>query len=241
MELVTPEALGLDGGQLDRISEHLRRQYVDPGKLPGGITLVARHGQVCLLDIIGQRDLERGTPMTADTIFRIYSMSKPITSVAMMTLFERGLFALDDPVHRFIPSWRPLAVRKAGAFPLFETVPCERPMTIRDLLRLDVAKELTFSGRIVSGEEACQLGLVTRISVDPLADALAMAREIAGRSPDAIRAAKHLLEASWHADAPTGLGLEARLQSALIGSPNQVEAIRANFEKRPPVFVDPAA
>ncbi len=113
--------------------------------------------------------------------------------------------------------------------------------TIRDLLRLDVAKELTFSGRIVSGEEACQLGLVTRVSADPLADALAMAREIASRSPDAIRAAKRLFEVSWHADAHTGLGLEASLQSALIGSPNQVEAIRANFEKRPPKFVDPAA
>jgi CubicO group peptidase (beta-lactamase class C family) len=80
MELVTPEALGLHGGQLSRIGEHLQRQYVDPGKLPGTITLVARHGQVCLLDILGQRDLERGTPMTEDTIFRIYSMSKPITS-----------------------------------------------------------------------------------------------------------------------------------------------------------------
>ncbi len=135
MELVTPEELGLHSGQLARVGEHLRGQYLAPGKLPGSITLVARHGQVCLLDVAGQRDLERGTPMTADTIFRIYSMSKPITSVALMTLFERGLFALDDPVHRYIPSWRQLAVRKAGAFPLFETVPCERPMTIRDLLR----------------------------------------------------------------------------------------------------------
>lgn len=135
MELVTPEALGLHSGQLGRIGEHLRQQYIEPGKLPGSITLVARHGQACLLDIAGQRDLERGTPMTADTIFRLYSMSKPITSIALMTLFERGLFALDDPVHRFIPSWRGLAVRKAGAFPLFETEPCARPMTIRDLLR----------------------------------------------------------------------------------------------------------
>ncbi len=135
MELVTPDALGLDSGQLGRIGEHLRQRYIEPGKLPGSVTLVARHGQVCLLDVAGQRDLERGTPMSADTIFRIYSMSKPITSIAMMTLFERGLFALDDPVHRFIPSWRQLAVRKAGAFPLFATVPCARSMTIRDLLR----------------------------------------------------------------------------------------------------------
>jgi len=70
-----------------------------------------------------------------DTIFRIYSMSKPITSVALMMLYERGLFSLDDPVHRFIPEWRELAVRTAGAFPLFATQPCARPMTIRDLLR----------------------------------------------------------------------------------------------------------
>ncbi|TVS19119.1 MAG: crotonase/enoyl-CoA hydratase family protein [Gammaproteobacteria bacterium] len=113
--------------------------------------------------------------------------------------------------------------------------------TIRDLVRLDVVKELTFSGRIVSGEEACQLGLVTRVSADPLADALTMAQEIAARSPDAIRAGKQLLDASWHADAHSSLGLEASLQAALIGSPNQVEAIRANFEKRAPRFADPAA
>lgn len=113
--------------------------------------------------------------------------------------------------------------------------------TIRDLVRLDVAKELTFTGRIISGEEACALGLVTRLSADPLADALELAREIAGKSPDAIRAGKRLLEESWHADPHTGLGLEASLQGALIGSRNQVEAIRANFEKRPPEFEDPEA
>ncbi|PLW81318.1 serine hydrolase [Kineobactrum sediminis] len=135
MELVTPEALGLDSGQLARVGEHLRRNYIDADKIPGSVTLVARHGQACWLDVAGQRDLERGTAMAADTIFRIYSMSKPVTSVALMTLYERGLFSLEDPVHRFIPSWRNLGVRKAGAFPLFETVPCARPMTIRDLLR----------------------------------------------------------------------------------------------------------
>lgn len=112
--------------------------------------------------------------------------------------------------------------------------------TIRDAVRLDVIKELTFTGRIVKGEEAAELGLVTRVCDDPLTEALAMAREIAGKNPDAIRASKKLLEESWHADPHTGLGLEASLQTALIGSPNQVEAVKANFENRAPKFADPA-
>jgi enoyl-CoA hydratase/carnithine racemase len=111
--------------------------------------------------------------------------------------------------------------------------------TLRDVVALDVAKELTFTGRIVKAEEARALGLVTRISEDPLADALALAREIASKSPDAIRLGKQLLDDSWHADEATGLALEAKLQSRLIGSPNQLESIRANFEKRAPDFRDP--
>ncbi|MEH6584772.1 MAG: serine hydrolase domain-containing protein, partial [Halioglobus sp.] len=134
MELVQPESVGINSGQLSRVGEHLRRHYVDPGKIPGSIALVARRGQLCYLDIAGHSDLERGTPMAADTIFRIYSMSKPVTSVALMTLYEKGLFSLTDPVHRYIPSWRNLQVRKGGSLPLFETEPCKRPMTIRDLL-----------------------------------------------------------------------------------------------------------
>lgn len=132
-ELVTPESVGINAEQLSRVGEHLRKRYVEPGKIPGSITLVARRGQVCYLDTAGQRDMERGSVMAADTIVRIYSMTKPVTSVALMTLYERGLFSLDDPVHRFIPAWRKLRVRKAGSHPLFLTVPCERPMTIRDL------------------------------------------------------------------------------------------------------------
>jgi CubicO group peptidase (beta-lactamase class C family) len=134
MDIVTPESVGLDSAQLARVGEHLGKRYVEPGKIPGSITLVARGGQVCYLDVQGQRDRERGTPMTADSILRIYSMTKPVTSVALMTLYEQGLFSLDDPVHRFIPSWKNLQVYKAGTFPMFLTVPCQRPMTIRDLL-----------------------------------------------------------------------------------------------------------
>jgi enoyl-CoA hydratase/carnithine racemase len=110
--------------------------------------------------------------------------------------------------------------------------------TLRDVVSLDVAKELTFSGRVVSGIEAKELGLVTHVEDDPLAAAMRLAEEIAGKSPDAVRAAKRLFEESWHADARTGLALEAALQTELIGSRNQREAIMANFEKRSPEFKD---
>lgn len=108
--------------------------------------------------------------------------------------------------------------------------------TLRDLVPVDVAKELTFTGRVVSGEEAQSLGLVTRVAEDPLAAAMDMAREIAGKSPDAIRAGKQLLETAWHSDPAIGLELEESLQRALIGSDNQIEAVKANFEKRMPEF-----
>jgi len=112
--------------------------------------------------------------------------------------------------------------------------------TLRDLVPLDIAKELTFTGRILSGTEAKELGLVTHVVDDPLAAALALAREIAGKSPDAIRAGKKLLEESWRADERFGLELESKLQTDLIGSPNQVEAVKANFENRAADFTDPS-
>src|SRR5690606_14456353 len=105
--------------------------------------------------------------------------------------------------------------------------------------RLDVAKELTFTGRIVEGAEAVALGLATRVEADPRAAALALAREIAGRSPDAIRAGKQLLDASGLVTVAEGLALEEKLQRGLIGRPNRIEAVRANLEKRAPRFTDP--
>ena len=111
--------------------------------------------------------------------------------------------------------------------------------TLRDIVPLDVAKELTFTGRILDGPTAKQLGLVTHVSENPLEHAMELAAEIATKSPDAIRSGKRLLESAWHADARTGLELEAQLQAKLIGTENQVEAIRANFEKRAPEFKSP--
>jgi enoyl-CoA hydratase/carnithine racemase len=110
--------------------------------------------------------------------------------------------------------------------------------TLRDILPLDVAKELTFTARVLSGTQARDIGLVTHVADDPLAAAMELAGEIAGKSPDAVRAGKKLYEDSWHADARTGLEMESSLQTGLIGSPNQIEAIKANFENRAPEFAD---
>ena len=110
------------------------------------------------------------------------------------------------------------------------------------LLPIDVAKELTFTGRIVSGSDAFALGLVTRTSDDPLADALALAEEIAGRSPDAVRAAKRLYDETWvSADAAAALKRESELQVGLIGSPNQIAAVVAGMSGEKPVFVNPGS
>jgi enoyl-CoA hydratase/carnithine racemase len=112
--------------------------------------------------------------------------------------------------------------------------------TLRRLVPIDVAMELTFTGRQFSGSEAKELGLATRVSATPREDALALAAEIASKSPDAIRAAKKLFEDSWHAPTADGLRLEESLQRGLIGKPNQVESVKSNFEKRAARFQDPS-
>src|SRR5687768_14775784 len=130
---VKPEEVGLSSQRLDRIHAHFQR-YIDAGKLTGTLTLVARRGQIAYFEPQGHLELEHQRPMQRDAIFRIYSMSKPITTVALMMLYEQGLFQLDDPVQRFIPAWRDQQVYVSGEHPNFVTAPPERPMTIRDLL-----------------------------------------------------------------------------------------------------------
>lgn len=111
--------------------------------------------------------------------------------------------------------------------------------TLRHLVRLDVAKELAWTGRVVSGTEARELGLVTRVTEAPHEVALATAHEIAKKSPHAIRATKKLLNTAGVVSVADGLALEEELQRGLLGSPNQMEAVLANFEKREPKFRDP--
>ncbi|HXS61855.1 MAG TPA: serine hydrolase domain-containing protein [Streptosporangiaceae bacterium] len=125
---------GLDERQLTRITEHLQGRYIDAGRIAGCQIAVVRHGHVGYFRSFGARDLERSEPVEEDTIWRIYSMSKPITGVALMTLYERGLFSLTDPVSRFIPQWRDLQVKERADDGSERLVAPHRPMTVRDLL-----------------------------------------------------------------------------------------------------------
>ena len=134
MKVVNPESLGLDSTVLENIRKYLNDTYVEDGKYVGTMTLVSRKGEVAYLDSIGFMDRENAKPMQEDSIFRIYSMSKAITSIAIMQLFEKSKFRLDDPVYWYIPSWKNLRVYQSGIYPNFLTSRPKRHMTIRDLL-----------------------------------------------------------------------------------------------------------
>jgi len=129
MKTSTPEELGFSSERLDRIGTVMQR-YLDEGKLAGIVTLVARRGRVVHFARFGYQDIEAGKPMEFDTLFRIYSMTKPITSVALMMLFEQGLVRLADPVSRFIPEFKDIKVLGPNG-QLLDPV---REVTIHDLL-----------------------------------------------------------------------------------------------------------
>jgi CubicO group peptidase (beta-lactamase class C family) len=133
MELA-PKRAGFAPERINRITEHLEKNYIQPGKVVGCQTLVARHGHVAYFKSQGLMDRERRTPMADDTVFRLYSMTKPITSVALMTLYEQGHFQLNDPVSRFIPAWRGHKVWVSGEGASMETAAPARPMTMRNVL-----------------------------------------------------------------------------------------------------------
>lgn len=111
--------------------------------------------------------------------------------------------------------------------------------TLPRLVSIDVAKELTYTGRVFSGSEAQALGVVTRVEDDPLAAAQTLAAEIASKSPDAIRGAKRLYDESWTGLPAETMALEAEIQRRLIGSPNQLAAVAAGMTKQPAEFTDP--
>src|ERR1700678_594181 len=131
----SPESAGMSKAAFDRLDDHLKQRYVDAGRFPGTQLLVYRRGQLVHHSLQGFADVERKAPVKDDTIYRIYSMTKPITSIAFMILVEEGRIALDEPVHKYIPEWKNLGVFQAGVWPAFLTRPPSRPMQIVDLMR----------------------------------------------------------------------------------------------------------
>ena len=130
---VDPAEVGIDPDRLRRVDEHLAR-YVDDGRLPGWLVTVSRHGRLAHVSSYGSRDTEQGLPVEPDTLWRIYSMTKPVTSVAAMMLYEEGAFQLTDPVSRFIPSFADVRVFTGGSDQRPVTVPATEPVRIWHLL-----------------------------------------------------------------------------------------------------------
>ncbi len=134
-DLVTaaPEEVGLSAERLTRVGRWMDR-LVEDGKLPGVSVMVMRRGQIAYFAATGHADIGRRAPMQADTIVRVYSMTKPLTSVAVMLLYEEGRFQLDDPITRFLPEFADMRVAVGGSRGKVESAPAERDITIRDLL-----------------------------------------------------------------------------------------------------------
>ncbi|MEM7325579.1 MAG: serine hydrolase domain-containing protein [Actinomycetota bacterium] len=129
-----PGELGLDPSRLDRIETFINERYLTPGRFPGFSLLVSRGGEIAKLSFQGNANVDAGRPMAEDTLVRIYSMSKPVTSVALLSLYEEGRFKLDEPVSTFIPSFADLRVFVDGTAANYSTGFPEREMTIHDLL-----------------------------------------------------------------------------------------------------------
>jgi len=178
-----PEEVGLSSERLGKLTARLKAD-IEKGVIPGAIVLVARHGKIAMFETLGMLNPEAKAPMTRDAIFRIYSMSKPITSVAAMILFEEGRLALNEPVSKYIPKLGGLKVGvekpdPSGGKPTLELVPSQRDMTIQDLLRHTSGLTYGFFGNTlvkkmyvdakVSGDYPSNAELVERLGKLPLA------------------------------------------------------------------------
>ncbi len=149
-------AIGLCPERTQALMAVLRRE-VASGRLPGAVAMVARHGQVGLLEAVGQQDPSKGTPMQTDSIFRIYSMTKPLVSVAVMMLVERGLLLLSDPVSRWLPEYASPKVATADGL-----VPARNPATVHDLLRHTAGLTYEFLGSSSVQQQYNQVQIASR-------------------------------------------------------------------------------
>ena len=174
--MVRPESSGLSGPRLQHIDRFIQEKYLDTGKLPCALTLVERNGHVAHSSALGHMDLERKRPLQEDTIFRIYSMTKPLTSLALMKLVEEGRISLDDPVHRYIPQWRELGVYEGGFIGGFRTKRTSAPMRVVDLMRHTSGLTYGFQQRtnVDAAYRKLHLGEIpTAVSLEQMIDELA--------------------------------------------------------------------
>ena len=170
------QSLGFSPERLAKLDRFITEKYLKPGRMPCAQVLIARHGEIVHEFVGGRRDIARDLPCESDTLFRIYSMTKPITSIAFMMLVEEGLVALDDPVHRFIPEWKDLGVFVAGVAGAFQTKPVARPMQMVDLLRHTSGLTYGFQNRTNVDAAYRKLGvgeIGSTISLDDMIAALA--------------------------------------------------------------------
>ena len=134
LAMVEPSEVGLDPAKVEKFTSEMKK-LVDDGQLAGMVTMIARHGKIAQFEAFGYRDLEKKLPMEKDTIVRIYSMSKPVTGVALMILYDEGKFQLDDPVSKYLPQFADLKVSKAdGPDGMPELEEPHHAMTIRELM-----------------------------------------------------------------------------------------------------------
>jgi len=174
--MVRPESSGLSGPRLQHIDRFIQEKYLDTGKLPCALTLVERNGHVAHSSALGHMDLERKRPLQEDTIFRIYPMTKPLTSLALMMLVEEGRISLDDPVHRYIPQWRELGVYEGGFIGGFRTKRTSAPMRVVDLMRHTSGLTYGFQQRtnVDAAYRKLHLGEIpTAVSLEQMIDELA--------------------------------------------------------------------
>jgi CubicO group peptidase (beta-lactamase class C family) len=176
-----PGAAGFDAARLTRVDDHLRTRYIEPGKIAGCQVVVSRGGTVAHASTLGLADRERGVPVAPDTIWRLYSMTKPITGVALLTLYERGLFQLSDPIQRFLPSFAGARVRERQEDGSRRDVDAARPISMRDVMmhtggigygppgaRLDLTALMTAAPALRLGEGSTLETLVDRLGPEPL-------------------------------------------------------------------------
>lgn len=241
-----PEDVGLSRERLDRIGAHLEGRYVTPGRLPGVQVVVARGDRVAWHGCLGDRDAVESAPTTADTVYRIYSMTKPITTVALLSLYEEGRFQLDDPVGKFLAGWGDLRVWEDGDHLKYRTRPAERPMTVRDLLTHTSGLTYGFMARHPvdalyrhRGVERTEPGATLETMVDTLATlpllfspgtrwSYSVATDVCGRLCEVLTGQRFDEVLAERVLAPLGMrdtGFSVR--------PDQVDRLAANYQATP--------